>query len=356
MNLRFQNHSFTNRRLVLKIFRTLSIIILFFLSSCKPNGKLINEKKSTSYFISNNGKLTYCFHGNLFELGETVFKANIESFEILTEEIAKDKYYVYYEGKKQPNIDTKSFYIENDIPKDKNYAYTYDYNLIPLKYVDAKSYESLANDYESSWSRDCKNYYRNEKKVDVDRESFVLVNKWFSKDKNKTYVDFSERFFPIFNNSLNISKITSEYIKKNNSVYYVSIDGIIHIEKNDFDEIKNIRILNKDIICINNKVIVNGKSIKFSKVDTKSFKIIGKQTGWFTKDQHHVYYDQLVIDKATPKTFKLIELGYGKDDKNIFNKNKLLKDADVKTFRIEKSYSMTFIDDKGNRYKDGKKY
>lgn len=337
------------------LFKTLSIIILCFLSSCKPDGKLINEKKSKSYFISSSGKLTYCFHGNLFELGEKVFIANIESFEILTEEIAKDNKFIYFEGKKQPNIDTKSFYIENGIPKDKNFAYTYNYNLIPLKYVDVKSYEPLANNYESSWSRDYKNYYRNEEKVNVDRESFVLINKWFSKDKNKTYVDFSERFFPIFNNSLNISKITSEYIKKNNTIYYVSIDGIMHIEKNDFDEIKNIRILNKDIVCINNKVLVDGKVFKYSKVDAKSFNIFGKHTGWFTKDQNHVYYDQAVIEKANPKTFKVLEIGYGKDDENVYYENKLLKDADVKTFRREKSYSTTFIDDKGNKYEEGNK-
>lgn len=338
----------------MKVLLALSIILLLF-SSCRPNGKLINEKKSKSYFISNNGELSYCSNGNLFELGETVFEANLETFEVLTEHIAKDKYYIYYEGKKQPKIDTKSFYIENGIPKDKNFAYSFDYHLVPLKYVDAKSYETLANHYESYWSRDCKNYYRNEKKVNVDRASFVLINKWFSKDKNKTYVDFSERFFPIFNNSLNISKITSEYIKKNNSVYYVSIDGIIHIEKKDFDEIKKIKIFDKDIIGINEIILVNGKEFKYSKVDAESFSTFGNQTGWYTKDKNHVYYDQQIIERANPKTFRILEYDYGKDDKYVFYENKLLKGADVRTFRLENDHSFIYTDDKGNRYDNGKK-
>lgn len=336
-------------------FGILTITLTFLISSCYPDSKLVNKKKSKSYFYTNYGKLAYCFHGNSFELGETVFTADIKSFKVLTEDLAKDKNYIYYEGKKQLKIDTKSFYLDKDIPKDKNFAYTYDYNLRPLKFVDVKTYESLANEYECRWSRDKNNYYRDEEKVNVDRESFVLINRYFSKDKHKTYVDFSERFFPIFNDSKNISKITSEYIKKNNNIYFVSKDGVIHIKKNKFKKIKNIRILNKDIICINTTVLVDGKKFKYSKVDAKSFKIFGRNTGRFSKDTNHVFYDQLIIKKADPKTFKILDYDYGKDSKNVFYENKLLKDADVSSFRKEKSYSNIFIDNKGNRYEDGRK-
>jgi hypothetical protein len=170
-----------------------------------------------------------------------------------------------------------------------------------------------------------------------------------------TIIDFSERFFPIFNDSKNISKITSEYIKKNNNIYFVSKDGVIHLEKNNFKKIENIRILNKDIICINTTVLVEGKKFKYSKVDGKSFKIFGSNTGRFSKDTNHVYYDQLIIKKADPKTFKILGIGYGKDTKHVFYENKLLKDADVSSFRRDKNYSSIFIDNKGNRYEDGRK-
>jgi hypothetical protein len=144
------------------LFIVLVVLSFLIFSSCRPNGKLINEKKSHSYFISNFGTLSYCQNGNLFEIGETVFTADKESLVILSETVAKDKNYVFYEEKKQPKIDSKSLYLENDIPKDKNYAYSYHDDLDALKNVDAKSYEVLENEYESIWSRDKKNYYRDE--------------------------------------------------------------------------------------------------------------------------------------------------------------------------------------------------
>ncbi len=337
------------------LFIVLVVLNILLLSSCRPNGKLINEKKSHSYFISNSGKLSYCQNGNLFEIGETVFTADKESLEILSETIAKDKFYVYFEGKKQPNIDTKSFYLENDIPKDKNFAYSYHNHLKPLKNVDAKSYEVLENKYESIWSRDKNNYYRDEEKVDVDRKSFIILNRRFCKDKNNTYVDLSDKYISVIHNSRNINTLTSEYILKDNTLYYVSNEGIIHIEKNRFTDIKKIRILNKDIVCIDNKVLIEGQIFKYSKVDANSFKILGKYQERYSKDKNHVYHDQKIIRIADPKTFKVIDFDYGKDKKNVYYKTRILKDADVNSFRPENEYSSVYIDDTGNKFEDGRK-
>ena len=69
-----------------------------FLISCRNIGQPVNKQKSGSYFIDSKGQIAYCQNGNWFSLGISQMQADAKSFEVLSEDIAKDKNAVYFRG------------------------------------------------------------------------------------------------------------------------------------------------------------------------------------------------------------------------------------------------------------------
>jgi hypothetical protein len=62
----------------------------------------------------------------------------------------------------------------------------------------------------------------------------------------------------------------------------------------------------------------------------------------FEKDKKHVYYARaasdgvyrFIVDKADPRTFQSISDRYGKDKSNIYYGSEIIKNADLKTFKV----------------------
>ena len=52
--------------------------------------------------------------------------ADAKSFQVLAEDIAKDKDSVYFRNMTQKLVDRNSFYVDNEIPKDRLHVYYID--------------------------------------------------------------------------------------------------------------------------------------------------------------------------------------------------------------------------------------
>ena len=109
---------------------------------------------------------------------------------------------------------------------------------------------------------------------------------------------------------------------------------------------KTIKVLNQFYLKDDKNVFFNDKKILGA--DANSFIALDKENG-YAKDKNTVYYFGQKVEGANAKTFEVISDGeYSKDDKNVYVSGEIIKDADPKTFREfpETSYSR----DKNNLY------
>ena len=109
---------------------------------------------------------------------------------------------------------------------------------------------------------------------------------------------------------------------------------------------KTIKVLNQFYLKDDKNVFFNDKKILGA--DANSFIALDKENG-YAKDKNTVYYFGQKVEGANAKTFEVISDGeYSKDDKNVYASGEIIKGADPKTFREfpETSYSR----DKNNLY------
>jgi hypothetical protein len=109
---------------------------------------------------------------------------------------------------------------------------------------------------------------------------------------------------------------------------------------------KTIKVLNQFYLKDDKNVFFNDKKILGA--DANSFIALDKENG-YAKDKNSVYYFGQKVEGANAKTFEVISDGeYSKDDKNVYASGEVIKGADPETFREfpETSYSR----DKNNLY------
>lgn len=109
---------------------------------------------------------------------------------------------------------------------------------------------------------------------------------------------------------------------------------------------KTIKVLNQFYLKDDKNVFFNDEKILGA--DENSFIALDKENG-YAKDKNSVYYFGQKVEGANAKTFKVISDGeYSKDDKNVYASGEIIKGADPETFREfpETSYSR----DKNNLY------
>ncbi|MBS7786186.1 DKNYY domain-containing protein [Flavobacterium sp. CYK-55] len=341
------------------MYRILFLWLFISLVSCGP-GELIDEHKSKSYFINSSGDIIYCTNGNYLAFGTETVDADKASFKVIEDAFARDKNYIFYKGLKQPQIDYHSFYLEKGIPKDKQSVYLMDFNrLKKIENVDAQTFEYLSIDtLNNCLSRDKFNYFLNLKKLKVDRKTFTFLNDTFAKDKDSVYAYFNcWKLQSLLPNNQKIEVLNERYIKTKNQLYYVSDFEKAELLSINYTNFKYIRVVDKNIICVNDDVVYDGKKFKDKTADAKSFVVYFPGTmSFYTKDKNSVYYDQVKIPGADPKTYKPLVLGFGKDDKNVYYETKLLQGVDAHSFKETGEYSTIFGDKYGHLFNsEGKK-
>ncbi len=341
--------------------KKLSYIVLFcFTVSCAP-GELINAEKSNSYFVR-SGRVVFCQQGNTTAFGIKKCDADLKSIEILSNYIIRDKEFIYFRGKKQKHVDYQTFYMDDDIPKDKSFAYMRNIRegLQPIEHVDATSFQYVEDKLKSwGWSKDKDHFYLNLKKVNVDYNSFKLLNKGFAIDKDSLYGIIHKKDSVVLKtrtralsgigaSSTKILAINSEYIMVEDSLYFIAKAEGDALKKVAVSSKDKIRLLNDYVLCMGEQVIVTGELFKYKDVDANTFEVLrGGLRLTYARDKNHVYFDQEIIKGADPIFFEKFKGSwFSKDNKHVYYKAELLE-ANSKTFKAHKN---VWKDDFGNAY------
>ncbi|UIR55005.1 DKNYY domain-containing protein [Sphingobacterium sp. SRCM116780] len=345
------------------LYRILLFSLLGIFLSC---GEQV-DPLSQNYYLK-SGEICYTPGGNWFERGSVKTDADKNTFQVLSEDVGKDKSHIYYKGYKQPQVDYHSFSIAHGIFKDKNHVYhdnsydiaynsphSHEWSIIPL--ADPQTYVKLTKPY-YEFAKDKNRYFYNNEPLEVDYQSFKIINKRFSKDKNSVYIHDGNTCTPTKFTATTVDSLTDSYILLDNKtlLYYQN-----SLFDQHFDIIKNIRVLDNTVVCINDAVIVDGQPFRTKDADATSFEILFLSSTFFiAKDKNQVYYQEEIIKDADPATYQHMHLSIGKDKNHVYNGTEIIQVPDVATFRrtskSDKNYD--FEDNKGNKFdyifRDGK--
>lgn len=207
--------------------------------------------------------------------------------------------FIYRYGKKQPEIDAKTFRViankESDcaLGLDKNFVYKFD-GIIE----------------------------------GADPNTFEYIDKCFFKDKESVYYAYHklDQLNPQTTYILN-----EMYIRDSDQLYYCDWHGV---EPPLLVEPK----VNINKIQVRGEWIFDDKNMYFSGipiagVNCKSITFFDEY-GFFMDDQH-VYYQGSRLEYADTATFQPIGNGYSKDDTNVYFFSERIVDADVATFKAK---------------------
>jgi hypothetical protein len=372
--LRSQNRNFPYKTTLAIIYRMrrklLIIFTLLLLISCSK-GELIDSEKSKSYFIKSNN-IYYSPNGNWIAFGYDKCNADLKTFEILTNSIAKDSKSIYLGHNEQKQVDYKTFRIDsNGIPKDKNNVYEYDvFNLktVEIKDIDVETFEYLQENKSSmySWTKDKNNYYFDGRKLNVDYKSLKFINEDFFYDKDYLYSDLNDwKIIEISEIKQPPIKINEKYILSNNTCYFVGRDkkNRISLISKKIESYQNIKSISKNVILIDSLVYtfgtkyepLNPKTFKKVEINFYTFKTLSESDFEselafnYYCDKDNVYFNNFIVENANPKTLQILGLGFSKDDNFVFYNANVLKGVDTKSFRkVEKN--LIWKDNFGNEF------
>jgi len=342
----------------------LSVVsLVYFVSLFFRIGKPVNETLSNAYYHHAwKNKIIYSPMGNWFELGYSELEADAKSFTVLSEEFGKDENSVFWKDKIQ-QVDHATFKIDAGVPKDATQVY-YDFgygdSLFVIDTADPDSYEPFQLNvefYYYRWGRDKNSYFLTGKKIDVDRNSFTILNRTLAVDTASIY--------SIIINSLQVidtpgaiqvirqavkpagalTVISENYLQVGNSIVLSSWKTDFALVP--FDQIVSVSIIDERNIAVNETTLISDGEL-IEDIEISSFEVLNRD---FMKDKSHVFYDRKIIRPANPKTFTPVYEDYSKDDKGVFYQNKLLDGANPVSFTVD--YATGIATDGKLNFKDG---
>jgi hypothetical protein len=187
--------------------------------------KPVDSKKSNSYFIQ-SGKYYYIPNGNRLAEGKNQLKDVTGPLLIVDLNLAMDDKTVYYKSYPQPQVDRSSFVVQNFVKKDKRYVYDWDFFKLKVV-VDADpntfQYQIIDSANWFLWARDAKHYFASHHVVDVDYDSFQLLNITLAYDAKHVYVRNGSRLLKMANLVSAAKKLTKHFLTDDSFVYYYSL-------------------------------------------------------------------------------------------------------------------------------------
>ena len=281
--------------------------------------------------------------------------ADRNSVNELSENILKDKNYVYFENQQIKGLDVNSFKViyENRISepknliKDKNGIYYIDENkktLIKFRNdeIDIESF-GIANEMLDDYFKDKNNvYYLEEYKLHrldgLDIETYQNISMTrYKKDKNNLFFKWKK----VKNvNPDDVEIIENNFIKIKDTLYEIfnfeekEVEiAPLTVDINTFEHIDNRYYKDKTNIYYNK----NGKLKKIEDVNFKSFGIL-EENSYFGKDKNNIYYKGDKLEKIDRNSFKVLNESYNnsiiKDKNGIYI---LTKESSIKTIKIDKN-------------------
>jgi hypothetical protein len=201
----------------------ISIVGFLFFSCFKA--KLVDSTKSNSYFIQ-NGKYYYIQNGNRLAEGKNQLKNVAGPLLIVDVNLAIDDKVVYYKSYPQPHVDRNSFVVLNFVKKDKNYVYDYDFfNLKVVVGADPNTFQYQIVDSANwfLWARDANHYFASHHVVNVDYNSFQLLNITLAYDAKHVYVRNGIQLLKMADLVSTARRLTKHFLADDGFVYYYSL-------------------------------------------------------------------------------------------------------------------------------------
>lgn len=336
---------------IIKVLCTFFFLIYLF-SSCSTDTQ-VDEKSSFYYYSLGKKKIIYREvkdTGGFFPIPTGIDRFELEdadpkTFEVLDKIIAKDANNVYRRGGKLDNVDAPTFEVlESNLYKDKNNVYKAHMGILNIwEEVDAPSFE-LIDASSISWARDKNGYLYYYKRVNVDYETFEVVDNRVAYDKDSLY-DFQERKSYLWQGKfrrLTVYTFADEkqiiMYNKGLNYYPIKDHNSIHV----YDSINRVFEFDGDVYW--------GNAICNIKPDKESYISLGPKHG---KDKNYVYFEGEIISNANSAHFELLEEGsyLGKDDRYVFDREKIIPEVDPNTVVYERrEYKPNILRDKNNQW------
>ena len=308
-------------------------ILIISLTNCNEQDEMQELNK---YFLLKNNKIYYREMNPASE--NTIFlleQANPEHFRILydsTQNITKnqsplaaDCMNVYYRNKILTGANPLKFKVlTNGFSKDNKRIYFKDKN---IKGADASQFTILSNYY----AKDNNNLWfgHTPVKTSIHLPSFEVIDGYFSKDKDRVYLNNKNELVILENtNPHEFAKTENKYSDKDSFSVYT----------------------NSEKVFIINKLLASDNPDFLTEVtaEPESFRIL--KTNFF-KDKTGLYYKNRKIQNAEDSSFRIMNAYYAKDSKQVYYKGIPIKKADSKSFVIQETDSTDAADTNYYYYK-----
>lgn len=307
---RFMMPRFTMKTFIKILFAPL----LWLLHACSPLGNPVDEEKSDNHYYNNKKTdIRYSPMGNWFELGNAPMHADVESFEVLTRFISRDKNRAYFKedafGSDQ--VDLGSFFVKEggkmaDIGFDKSqvYVFTKVYGtqkkspkITIVEGADPETY--VRTDWD--WANDGKNHFYRNQLISVDFDSFQTLSESFSKDRDSAYFQ-RNGFFSAIDADVKSFKVLHKYYyaQDKHHVFYA-----VFAEQETDPELRQIPIKDDEKVALLNEAFIQiGNQIYFGttplQLDAAFTEILST---YYIKDKSKVYYQDRLLEDADAETF-----------------------------------------------------
>lgn len=294
----------------------LYVFMMLFFGFPIPRGSRVNNNYFTYYknfrgiyYISVENSLALINHGNWGYLKDV----DEATFTIIDEDWAKDATHVWFGDNLIPGVDVKTFHINaSGVAVDKDNVYIHDYcsdnlSIKPAQSgIDTETAEYFIyrlGDRQDEWMRD-KNYvYHYDKRIDVDRNSFEIIDEdWFI-DKNYIYAttyNYKTKQWDLCRIDARQDPIEPgyHYFRNGRNIIFGNSVIVRNIDVERFEEVG----LNKYLI--NNMLFLDGVPFLKGLLDVKTARFYFY--GRIAADNKSVFCDQNRLDDIDAATFRQI--------------------------------------------------
>src|SRR5690554_2759423 len=268
------------------------VLVSLISMSCSPLGDPIAPETSAGYYFSRSGgQVIFSAQGNWMELSKSVVEgADLASFRPLSEHLAVDRARVYYRQYPQPQIDRASFVVDHRVWRDAShiyYARAGETQLAMVKGADPKTFHYIFPEEENptQWARDANHYYFDHRPVEVDTDSFRILNETFVADRDAIYRNNTLPLARIAEVSGPVEELNAFHLRMGNQIISA---GSWAYQVLRFDAIDEVRAIGTRVLVVNGQLYEKGKLLPKWDGDAASLKT-WPDNPYYARDAGAVY-------------------------------------------------------------------
>ena len=229
---------------------------------------------------------------------------------------------IYMNGIRQRFIDAESFEIfTNDYAKDKNQVYLiYEYDdkvtFNPINEIDPATFSIIDNNYDA-YCKDANSVYCIfDKIIDADPNTFKIINKYHTEDKNTIFVEGSKLYSIQPTKNIQLKNIDNNYFSFGDKIIYINDGFEVFVGNQD---LSNFKVFNSNYATSGKQLIYKGKTIGTLEVGET---IIESDSEKLITSKHRVFeYGQNMSSSKEKKLYKYFNSNYSTDGHRLYYKD-----------------------------------